>query len=118
MTTHAALSLGSDRPRVFADDFDVLSGYRLAYTDPFPTVRFGDARWDFRGVPRIPKGLRPSHLTVDWTRIAEPDWCLVCKELLAAVLCPLHPPVARLPYRRRWPLPLIGIRQTVSQTRH
>ena len=45
-------------------------------------------------------------------------WRLLVKELLAAMLCPLHPAVVALPQRRQWPLPFISLRMTVSQVSH
>ena len=105
------------RRSVFDEDFDVTSGYRLSYSGEFPTVRFGATVWDFSSVPDIPKGLARAYLVIDWTRV-DSRWRPLVKELLAAMLCPLHPAVVALPQRRQWPLPFISLRMTVSQFRH
>ena len=105
------------RRSVFEEDFDVMSGYRLSYSGEFPTVRFAATVWDFTSVPDIPKGLARSYLVIDWSRV-DSRWRLLVKELLAAMLCPLHPAVVALPQRRQWPLPFISLRLTVSQVSH
>jgi hypothetical protein len=105
------------RRPVFDEDLDVMSGYRLSYSGEFPAVRFGATVWDFSSVPDIPKGLARSYLVIDWNRV-DPRWRLLIKELLAAMLCPLHPAVVSLPHRRQWPLPFISLRLTVSQVGH
>ncbi len=105
------------RRSVFDEDFDVMSGYRLSYSGAFPTVRFAATVWDFTSVPDIPKGLARAYLVIDWNRV-DSRWRLLVKELLAAMLCPLHPAVVALPQRRQWPLPFISLRMTVSQVSH
>ncbi|MFZ0379126.1 MAG: hypothetical protein WCD11_29455 [Solirubrobacteraceae bacterium] len=105
------------RRPVFDEDFDVMSGYRLSYSGEFPKVRFGATVWDFSSVPDIPKGLTRSYLVIDWNRV-DSRWRVLVKELLAAMLCPLHPAVVALPQRRQWPLPFISLRMIVSQVRH
>ncbi len=105
------------RRSAFDEDFDVMSGYRLSYCGEFPTVRFAATVWDFTSVPDIPKGLARAYLVIDWNRV-DSRWRVLVKELLAAMLCPLHPAVVALPQRRQWPLPFVSLRMTVSQVSH
>ncbi|RSM51557.1 hypothetical protein DMB66_41535 [Actinoplanes sp. ATCC 53533] len=74
-----------------------------------PTARppmFDDPVWDFAGVANSAAQLKPNHLRFDFTGIPRPDWQLLARELMIALLCPTHAEVATLPRARRTPLHL------------
>ncbi|MFE6692246.1 site-specific integrase [Streptomyces sp. NPDC057743] len=87
-------------PFVGADVFE-LAGWTLV--DSFPRPRFDQDIWDLRGIQGRPKQLAAGLLIWDFTKISNPRWQLVAKELMIAYCAPTHPAVAQLPRAYRTP---------------
>ncbi|MEU3050817.1 site-specific integrase [Streptomyces sp. NPDC006984] len=69
----------------------------------FPRPMFDEDVWDLRGIQGRPKHLAAGQLVWDFTKIINPRWRLVAKEMLMAYCAPAHPAVAQLPRAYRTP---------------
>ncbi|WP_316959739.1 site-specific integrase [Streptomyces sp. TRM68367] len=69
-------------------------------------VFFDDDLWDFTDVIGLPVQMPLSARRLDFTTVASPDWRLVAKELVMAMVTPRHPVVAPLPRAYRTALHL------------
>lgn len=87
-------------PFAGADVFE-LAGWPLI--DGFPRPRFDEDVWDLRGIRGRPKQMAVGQFIWDFTKIHNPRWRLVAKELLIAYCAPAHPAVAQLPRAYRTP---------------
>jgi integrase len=87
-------------------DADICTIAVLALPDGTGRPRFDEDVWDFTEVIGLPVQMGLSLRVLDFTRITDPAWRLVAKELIAALLAPRHPAVATLPRALRTALHL------------
>ena len=110
-----ALHLVEDRPSPF-NGVDVCreAGFQL----PASTCRpiFEHDLWDFTDVVGLPVDMRLATRRFDFAAITHPQWRLVAKELVLAMLVPRHPAVALLPRAYRTPLHLRSCSGRLDET--
>jgi hypothetical protein len=108
-THHAATPATS----VFAGaDVARAAGFTLAGGVRGPV--FDDDVWDFADVARLPAQLSRAAKRWDFTAITDPEFRVVAKELLFALLAPRHQAVAALPRAYRVPLAIATCRERLA----
>ena len=70
--------------------------------------------WDFTVVARLPAQLSRAAKRWDFTAVTDPEFRLVAKELLFALLAPRHEAVAVLPHAYRVPLAIATCRERLT----
>lgn len=82
---------------------DVCLAARLELRADATSPLFDDDVWDLTGLAHAPKSIGPYRLRWDFTRIVNPTWRTVAKELILALLAPHEEQVATLPHALRTP---------------
>lgn len=99
---------------VFAGQ-EVCATAGLILPDGALPVTFEQDVWDLGRVAGLPVQMSPGISRLDFTKIVDPCWRQVAKELTFALLAPRHPEVAVLPRALRTPLHLHTVARRLDE---